>query len=82
VPFHRIGQLRDRRLQTFPTDAVGRFPDQNEGSLDGFVVEALALNPPAFQFRRDRRAQQPNRVFTMVSRHRCELIENRTLFQL
>ena len=47
VPFHRIDQDRNQRLQALAADPVGCLPEHRQRLANGLVVEAIARSPGA-----------------------------------
>ena len=79
MTLHGLHQVRQRRLQTLPTDAVRCFPRQDHRLPNRLVVDA-----PSFDYTRlpaDVLAlgQQPDAMLAVMTRNRDELVEDPAL---
>ena len=79
VSFHGLHQVRQRRFQTFPADAVRCLPGQDHRLTDRLVVDAPPPDYSNFLAGVFRLGQQPDAVLAMVTRNGDELIEDPAL---
>ena len=82
MAFHGIHQVRHRRLQAFPTDTVGGFPDHDHRFSNGRIVDALASCRTRCILIIIELAEQPDAVLAVVAGNRDELVQDSTLVPL
>src|ERR1035438_3934584 len=78
VPFQRIDQRRDERLETFAADAIASLPEHHQRLGDGVTVvrwsgplhRCLLCSP---------KLEKPNRMLAVVPRHGHELVQDAML---
>ena len=80
VPLHRIDEKRDKGLEPFPTDPIGRLPHQNQ-----CLTHRNVINPAAWARLRSLAGftlpQQALRMFAVHLCYRNKLVEDPALFQ-
>ena len=82
MALHGLHQMGQRRLQAFPADPVGGFPDHDHRCSDGLIADAPASQGMGCAFIIVKLAEQPDAVLAMVAGNRDELVEDPALVLL
>src|SRR3989442_15800961 len=78
VTFQGGEEDEEQWLEPFPTDAIGRLPENDERLMDGLVVQSQALVPRSGRYSREP-VEHANGVLAVVARECHKLIEDPTL---